>query len=105
MILRLCNHEWTRMDTNFSFTACCEWSSLVRSFRGRHKLSSGGRDRLARHIVAMEKLRRIPLMRSFLLARRAYFFRAGLLSPNKMQSVRANDSAPKNHLWHFYKSH
>jgi len=71
----------------------------------RNKLSSGGRDRLARHIIAMEKFRRLSFVRSFLLAHRADFLRARLLSPNKMQSVRANDSAPKNHLWRVYQSH
>jgi len=40
-----------------------------------------------------EKFRRIFFVRSFLLAHRADFLRAGLLSPNKMQSVRANNSA------------
>ena len=43
----------------------------------------------------MEKLRRISFVWSSLLAHRPDFLRAGLLSPNKMQSVRANNSAPK----------
>ena len=47
----------------------------------------------------------VGMLRSFLLAPRADFLRPSLLSPNKMQSFRANDSAVKNHVRHFYQSH
>src|SRR5438874_3950259 len=42
--------------------------------RERDKPRSAGRDRLAWHIVAMEELRCISFVRSFLLAHRACFF-------------------------------
>ena len=41
----------------------------------------------------MEEFWPLSFVRSFLLAHRADFFRSGLLSQNKMQSVRANNSA------------
>jgi len=68
----------------------------------RNKLRSGGRDRLAQHIVAIEKTSVYIFCAVFLLARRADFLRAGALSPNKMQNVRANNSAPENHFRRIY---
>ena len=47
---------------------------MLLKLHERPKLSSGGRDRLARHIVAMEKFRGLSLVRSFLLAPRSDFF-------------------------------
>ena len=41
----------------------------------------------------MEKFGGLSFVRSFVLAPRADFFRVRPLSPNKMQSFRANDSA------------
>jgi len=53
----------------------------------------------------MEKFRRIPIVRPFLLAHRTHLFRASPLSPNKMQNFRANDAALQNHVWRFQQGH
>ena len=84
-----------------TFRTCCCWGALLRNFHDRDKLRDGGRDRLARHIIAMEEFRRISFMRSLLLAHRAYFFRASPLLPNEMQNFRANDAALQNHVRRF----
>ena len=51
-------------------------------FRDRDKFRHVGRGRLARHIVTMEKFRRISFVRPLLLAHRAHFYCASPLSSN-----------------------
>ena len=63
------------------------WPTLITKgiFRDPDKFRHVGRGRLARHIVAMEKFRRISFVRSFLLAHRTHLFRVSPLSPNETQ--------------------
>src|SRR5262249_4084071 len=73
--------------------------------RGRHKSKHARGDRLARHIFAMEKLRRLSFVRTVLLAHRANRYGGSPLPPNEMQNFRAYDSALENHIGYFQQSH
>jgi len=74
---------------------------LVKKFRDRDKLCDAGRDRLARHVIATEELRRLSFVLSVLLAHRADFLRISPLFSNKMQDFRADEPALQNHLRRF----
>src|SRR6267143_298483 len=65
------------------------------------KIRHGRRNRLAWHLVAVEELWPISIVRALLLAHRANLYRAGALSQNEMQGLRAYERAPQDHRRRF----